>query len=443
MFVNRNVKSLKNVKSVKSFNKTKHHKRNKNKKRSINKLSIKHMRGGSGNSGNSGASDASASSIIHIHTLLELIQSKDGTMCEIHYDDVKIICLLGNNNVKLGYDTTQNKECILITYNMDEEHYYNPDAPYYNATLHYYFYTISKQDCLYSKNNKPNSLIDNSVYFGENKGNNNYSKSINTLLLELVDTINILVGVKYCQLIDAATVTCTESGDIKLSLKLKHITKGYGFYNEFGYIYTKAISIDSMTLNQDKKYYLLDLKFANFILTLINNRRIDLKGEYKNLDKQCTNTLKNNNRNLALGTSIEDFLKDFTVFTNSIIKTVTHYQTNNAEQQAKQQAKQQDKHQNITNTMPKEVHNLGNLFNTFIKRYEYLIDDTVSKSELIKETNPIQVPPQNMLYHFAMVKYTKPTITITSLQEEQLSPNPHEPPKPVYLITITKGTKIE
>ena len=90
----------------------------------------------------------------------------------------------------------------------------------------------------------------------------------------------------------------------------------------------------------------------------------------------------------------------------------------------------------------------NNILSMLTKRYEYLIDDTVSKSELIKEKNPVQDPPQKTPYHFAMVKYTKPTITITSLQEEQPpNPdephNPHKPRKPVYLITITKGTKIE
>ena len=185
MFVNKNVKSLKNV------NKTKHHKRNKNKKRSIKKLSIKYMRGGSSNT--SGASGA----IIHIPTLLELIQrqSKDGTMCEIHYDDVKIICLLGNDNVKLGYDNTTKEECISIIYNAEKDNEKN----YNNAIMPSFFYNMSKQNCLYSSRDKSKadkSLIDNSVFYN-NKGAINYSKSINTLLLELVDTINILLGVKY------------------------------------------------------------------------------------------------------------------------------------------------------------------------------------------------------------------------------------------------------
>ena len=430
MFVNKNVKSFKNV------NKTKHHRRNKNKKRSIKKLSIKAMRGGSANSGASGASGASASAIISIPTLLELIQSKYDTMCELHYDDVKIICLLGNYNVKLGYDTKHLIECILITYNNEvEEHY---DAPYYNATLDYYFYTISKQDCLYSKN-KLNRLIDNRVYFDKNKGNNNYSKSINTLLLELVDTINILVGVKYCQLIDDATVNCTADGSIKLSLNLKHITKGYGFYNEFGYIYTKAVfSINTSPFKQLQKYELLDLKFANFILTLIYNNRTQFISNFSDLEKQCTKTLNvhNNKDYNALHYSIQDSLKEFNEFNEFnefraiIIKTVTD---------------------NIVIPPDNKLEKwsrLSNLFKIFIKRYEYLTDNTVSKSELIKEKNPVQDPPQKTPYHFAMVNYTKPTITITSLQEEQPpNPdephNPHKPRKPVYLITITKGTKIE
>ena len=377
------------------------------------------MRGGSANSG------ASSSAIISIPTLLKLIQRKYDTMCELHYDDVKIICLLGNYNVKLGYDTKHLIECILITYNNEvEEHY---DAPYNNATLEYYFYNISKQDCLYSKNNNLNSLIDNSVFY-KNKSNNNYSKSINTLLLELVDTINILVGVKYCQLQDDATVNCTKDGRIKLRLNLKHITKGYGFYNEFGYIYTKAIIIDSMSRDQDKKYDLLDLKFANFILTTIYNNQKQFILDFSNLEKQCTETLKvhHNKDYNALYDSIKKIRKEFNEFSKIIIKTVTDNIV-------------------IPPDNKLELTNLSDLFNMFIKRYEYLTVDTVSKSELIKEKNPIQKPPQETPYHFAMVNYTKPTITITSLQADK-PPNPDnpvEPVEPVYSIKITKGKKIE
>ena len=44
-------------------------------------------------------------------------------------------------------------------------------------------------------------------------------------------------------------------------------------------------------------------------------------------------------------------------------------------------------------------------------------------------------------FNFAMVKYTRPTITITSLQlQEEQPPNPY---KLLYLIKITKGTKKE
>ena len=176
MFINKNVKSLKNV------HKTKHHKRNKNKKRSIKKLSIKHMRGGSGNTSDA---SASASANIHIPTLLELIkrQSKDGTMCEIHYDDVKIICLLGNNNVKLGYDNLKNRGCIVINYYKDEQN----EKIYYNAKLDSFFFGMPKQKCLYSKNinSKSLSLINNSIVYDEQKRKKKVILNIIKLLIHI------------------------------------------------------------------------------------------------------------------------------------------------------------------------------------------------------------------------------------------------------------------
>ena len=424
MFVNKSVKSLKNVKSVKSVknvNKTKHHKRNKNKKRSIKNLSIKYMRGGSGNtsgaSGASGASDsASASAIISIPipTLLELIQSKDYTMCEIHYDDVKIICLLGNDYVSLGYDNTNTTKnaCIVIEYYKDKQ----DEKIYYNATLDSFFHNMSKQNCLYSSkdNSKVNSkddksLINNRV-FHSTKGNYKYNKIINILLLELVDAINIHLGVKYCKVIDAATVKCKDN--TKLSMKLKHITKGYGFYNDFGYIYTQDINDDE----QVTQYKLLDLQFANYILTIIDKLSLQYKQEHNLFEEACKST-KNNNKKLNPVTIDLKFMDFTTAIIQFIINNKSQYN--------------------------KDAAIYAFLFNNFIKYYTYNDDNTtVSKSELLTTPNPVvQDPPQTTPYHFAMVKYTRPTITITSLQlQEEQPPNPY---KLLYLIKITKGTKKE
>ena len=209
-------------------------------------------------------------------------------------------------------------------------------------------------------------------------------------------------------------------------MNFKHITKGYGFYNEFGYLYTKSIVIDIFDINaQNEKYKLLDLKFANNILTMIYNAQDLYKDVFTNLEETCKMNLKDHPKydETELYNKIQVCNANFITFSTTIIKTVTD---------------------NIVNPSDNKL-DLSYLFKTFIKRYEYLIDDTVSKSELLTTPNPIQDPLQETPYHFAMVKYTKPTITITSLQEAQLqlSHNLDKPPKPLYSITITKGTKIE
>ena len=431
MFINKNVKSLKNV------HKTKHHKRNKNKKRSIKKLSIKYMRGGSGASGASGA-------IIHIPTLLKLIHSKANTMCEIHYDDVKIICLLGNNNVKLGYDNIKKRGCIVIYYYKNKE----DEKIYYNAKLDSFFFGMPKQKCLYSKNINSNSLrlINNSIVYEEQKRKKKsdieYNKIINTHLLELVDTINILLGVIYCTLYDASTVDC--NADFGISMILKNITRGYGFYNEFGYLYIEKTIVLNVDVDKSDIYTLLDLVFANKILEIIYKLSLTIY-IYKDKDKN-----KNTDDDDGLIDEIFNHLKHQEYLTYKDIGIYIEHKCRDANTDIDVKnvvtsiSKMLDTFINTINKMFIK----NNILSMLTKRYEYLIDDTVSKSELIKEKNPVQDPPQKTPYHFAMVKYTKPTITITSLQEEQPpNPdephNPHKPRKPVYLITITKGTKIE
>ena len=377
------------------------------------------MRGGSSNT--SGASGA----IIRISTLLELIQNKKTTLCKLSYngdnaDDVKIICLLGNDHVKLGYDNTTQEACIIIEYYKDKQ----DEKIYYNATLDSFFFNMPKKKCLYSSkdNSKSNSkddesLINNRV-FHSTKGNDKYNKIINILLLELVDAINIHLGVKYCEVIDAATVKCKDN--TKLSMKLKHITKGYGFYNDFGYLYTQYINDDDdEQYTQDTQYKLLDLQFANYILTIIDKLSLPYKQQHNQIEEACKSTSTNiNNKKLTILNPVKIGII-FINFTAEIIKNIIN-----------------------TSQYNKDEALYAFLFNNFIKRYEYLIDDIVSKSELLTTPNPNQYPPQEIPYHFAMVKYTKPIITITpySLQTEQLS---HNPDKLLYSITITKGTKIE
>ena len=54
--------------------------------------------------------------------------------------------------------------------------------------------------------------------------------------MELIDTININAEMKYCKLRDGSQIKDTKCNTIEMNY-LKHIEKGYGFYNDFGYLY--------------------------------------------------------------------------------------------------------------------------------------------------------------------------------------------------------------
>ena len=310
---------------------------------------------------------------------------------------------------------------------------------------------MSKQNCLYSSkdNSKVNSkddesLINNRVVFHSLKGNDKYNKIINTLLLELVDAINILLDVPYCMVSDQATVNCNE--EIKLQINSKHITKGYGFYNEFGYLYYNKYSKNPD--NNKIQYELLDLQFANYILTIIDNLRQSNEKEFKTkfntIEKTCTDAKDKPNNDNTLKVLINSSTELFKIFAQKITDIII-----------KKYSQPQSQYKINVGLLQML------LFNIFIKYYTYTEDiKTVSKSELLTTPNPVvQDPPQTTPYHFDMVKYNKPTITITALplQEEQphnpdKPPNPEQPPnpdnpveplKPLYSIKITKGTKIE
>ena len=339
MFVNKNVKSLKNVKKINRVNSANSVKYSKMSKKNIinyklikskkynkynntiynnkNSNTINHMIGGSTDE------VYSTEGILTKQTLISLLNNTDNEhTCIIKYKGITIYCVVGSNMLKLGgtkndSNTHTIKACIILSYVFSDNTI--------TAKLESFFYHSEKNECLISKtksNDQNNKRINNNEFYKQytNK-NTSYEKTLNILLLDLIDEINILLGVKTCVVDDASSVECKDSTN-KLSLKSKHITRGYGFYNEFGYLYkheknvligeriifankilsiikqfSEAIQIfDENTLrtlfNKDNK----DNKDIDDIITFINLclSKVGFQFTYKNILQEIENLCKVN-----------------------------------------------------------------------------------------------------------------------------------------------------
>lgn len=133
--------------------------------------------------------------------------------------------MLGNNKLILG-----NNDDICI------EIIYYPVHKF--CRLEGFFYKVNKGTC------KGKSFLNNSVFMDNTKVNGripgDYNKKFNETMTELFDIINIDIGMKQCTLRDGSQIKGTKCGDIKMSV-LKHFERGYGFYNEFGFMYKDKI----------------------------------------------------------------------------------------------------------------------------------------------------------------------------------------------------------
>ena len=104
------------------------------------------------------------------------------------------------------------------------------------SDLDSFFFNVLKTDCI-----GKNKTINNSKYrtqFESKSGilQEDYNKQLHETLFNLIDIININANMQFCVLSDLSIKTTTQCDEIQLCL-LKPIEKGYGFYNEFGYIY--------------------------------------------------------------------------------------------------------------------------------------------------------------------------------------------------------------
>ena len=245
---------------------TKHKTQNAN--YNIKKLSIKAMRGGS-------ATKASSN-----NNLADLIYNSKPVECNIIYKGIILNCTLGNNMLILGSNqipeqkkTSTNLKFIPVSHCITVK----MDKPTNSADLQQFFYKVSKDICLHSKKKDSKSRINNSKF--KSSFNNTiqpnkpqYSKTINNTLLDLIDIININLGIKYCVVTDGATITCKDNTN-KMSLDTKHITNGYGFYNSFGFLYTNIpknkVIVTEEKLKETNADITHHINFSNYILSIL------------------------------------------------------------------------------------------------------------------------------------------------------------------------------
>jgi hypothetical protein len=151
-----------------------------------------------------------------IHSFKEFIAKDSITAVLIKFKGIKFYCNLGENKLLIG-----NPPCIELIYNFD----------ILKCHIESFFYSSDKLSCEKDKFINTTNFKDMS-----NNGINTPNKKFNKTVLELIDIININMGILVCTLDDTSFIKSTKCVIISIS-KLKHIERGYGFYNEFGFIY--------------------------------------------------------------------------------------------------------------------------------------------------------------------------------------------------------------
>ena len=205
-----------------------------------------------------------------LKTLKDIITNKDYyTHIYIYFKNIIIKCSMGKNIFVVG-NIIKNKVGILIKYNTNHAF----------CTLESFFFTKTKAEC------KENSNINNSKFSNNlknNKGNipNDYNKKFNEILMELIDIINTNMDMQTCKLRDGSFIQGTRCGDISLNI-LKHFERGYGFYNEFGYIYKEKITeSNKILININKTMHFKINSNTNINIDYITSHLTSMGLEYK------------------------------------------------------------------------------------------------------------------------------------------------------------------
>lgn len=230
------------------------------------------IRGGSGK-------NVASSNNVSLKTLRELIQSKTPRRAIIIFNDLKIQCKIGAKKLLISYingDTGNDYICIIIIYDFDTN----------VADIGNFFYDQPKTICI-----GLDKAINNTAYKKSHNIQKTYNKDLNKLLLKLIDVININLQMKSCKVFDESEITCN---NIKISLSIKHYERGYGFYNEFGYLYINNQNAYDSDASEN-------IKYANTVLqtlydishTTMTQLEINIKKEDISVDNNLYTSLEN------------------------------------------------------------------------------------------------------------------------------------------------------
>lgn len=213
---------------------------------------------------------------LFLQTLIKLITDKPQTNVKINYKNIQLNCMLGDNKLIVGNNENL---CIEIKY-----------VPRHNfCTLEGFFYIVSKGDC------KSKSFLNNSRFMDNTKVNgrvpSNYNKKFNETMMELFDIININIGMTKCKLRDGSQIKKTKCGDISMTI-LKHFERGYGFYNEFGFMYKENIDQSNEILKKIKELKETSIDITNISVENINKLLESMGLKYEPVSEETIDIFK-------------------------------------------------------------------------------------------------------------------------------------------------------
>jgi hypothetical protein len=183
--------------------------------------------------------------------LKKLIFSDDKSYVQINYNDIVFQCQLGNNRLIVGTSEEVSEDCILLIYDENDN----------TCKLFSFFYNKSKNECI------EDNSIDNRKFKSSKQSLEDYNKKLNEKLLEFIDIINTAINIKLCSLNDLSKLqNIPECYYLNLYV-FKHFERGYGFYNEFGYMYIPR-DIDLQFISSEEI-----IKFSNTIILELNKFR--------------------------------------------------------------------------------------------------------------------------------------------------------------------------
>lgn len=371
-------------------NKNKNNNKNKNKRLTIKHIntrtSKKYILKGGMPFTDSGLN--TSSNTADLPSIRDLIYASSMIQIFIYFDGIKLECFFGKKQLIIGNYSTQ---CITVEY-VDNN----------LCELSSFFMINSKTKCI-SKLNP----IDNST-FKETKINKiigklpeDYNKQLNEKLLKLIDIINAHIGIHYCTLSDKSSLLkVPKCGNLNLYV-LKQFERGYGTYNEFGYLY---IPINDETLESVDLIKYSD-HFLKVLVALSNQTLVNL---FKMISEKIDDSEKDKKKT-QYGKYFEDdtiikYYNDNKISVSDLIKNIMNYckfPDNLNEQNSLYQYNGKFIEEFIRNTYTILDYIYSKISKqTNIKLYKYEHDGTISVSTLVNKDSDEH-------RHFAMTPMKK------------------------------------